>query len=113
MPAPLKTVRTTKAIRTIITSTPRYRARPAATPATMRSWIGRRRTGRCGSVPNGGPAWSRDSVVRASGFTVFMFMTPAWLDGPGQHIGKIPGVLLIPVPGDQGRSAGVHQGYQK
>jgi hypothetical protein len=33
-----------------------------------------------------------DSVVRTSGFTVFVFMTPAWLGGPGQHIRKIPGV---------------------
>ena len=45
---------------------------------------------RCGSGPNGGPAWYRGSVVRASGFTVFVFMAPAWPGGPGQHIGKIP-----------------------
>jgi hypothetical protein len=39
---------------------------PAVAPATMRSWTGRRRTVRCGSVRNGGPVWYRGPVVRAS-----------------------------------------------
>jgi hypothetical protein len=38
---------------------------PAVAPATMRSWAGRRRTVRYGSVRNGGPAWYRGSVMRA------------------------------------------------
>src|ERR1700750_2390201 len=86
----------------IITSTPRWRPSPAATPATTLSWTGRRRAVRRGPVRSGGPVPSR-----ASGFTVFVFMAPAWLHGPGQHIGKTPGVPLIPTPRDQGRPAAV------
>src|SRR6266702_5991002 len=105
MPAPPATVRTTKAIRTIVASTPRYSARPAATPVSMRSWMGLRRALRPG------PAWYLDSgwergpelpVAGASGFTVGVFMALAWLRGPGQHTGKIPD--SPPIPGDK------HQG---
>jgi hypothetical protein len=42
-------------------------------------------------VPNGVSVRSL-----ASGFAVFVFMAPASLRGPGQHIGKTPGVPLIP-----------------
>ena len=55
---------------------------------------------RRGPVRSGGPVPSR-----ASGFTVFVFMAPAWLRGPGQHIGKTPGVPPDPAPRDQGGPA--------
>src|SRR5690349_13401882 len=106
MPAPPTTVRTAKAIRTIVTSTPKYPARPAATPVSMRSWMGLRRAVRSGSARYLGSVWewgSELSVAGASGFTVVVFMALAWLRGPGQPIGKIPGAPLIPGDRHQGR----------
>src|SRR5260370_21327322 len=99
MPAPPATVRTTKATRTIITSTPKYSARPIATPVSMRSWLGLRSAVRSGSAWYLGPVreWgSKWPVVEASGFTVVVFMALACLRDLGQHIGKIPGAPLIP-----------------
>src|ERR1700719_1128579 len=99
MPAPPTTVRTTKATRTIITSTPKYPARPIVTPVSMRSWMGLRRAVRSGSAWYLGSVreWgSKLLVVEASGFTVVVFMALAWLRDLGQHIGKIPGAPLIP-----------------
>src|SRR5580704_1374584 len=98
MPAPPATVRTTKATRTILTSTPKYSARPAATPVSMRSWMGLRTAVRSGSAWYLGSVWERGSklpVAGASGFTVVVFMALAWLRERGQHIGKIPGAPLI------------------
>src|SRR5260370_751496 len=99
MPAPPATVRTTKATRTIITSTPKYSARPIATPVSMRSWMGLRSAVRSGSPWYLGPVreWgSKWPVVEASGFTLVVFMALACLRDLGQHIGKIPGAPLIP-----------------
>src|SRR5580693_6191064 len=98
MPAPPTTVRTTKATRTILTSTPKYSARPAATPVSMRSWMGLQTAVRSGSAWYLGSVWewgSKLPVVGASGFTVVVFMALAWLRERGQHIGKIPGAPLI------------------
>src|SRR5260370_20340032 len=106
MPAPPTTVRTTKATRTIVTSTPKYSARPAATPVSMRSWMGLQRAVRSGSAWYLGSVWewgSKMSVVGASGFTVVVLMALAWLREPGQHIGKIPSAPLIPGDRHQGR----------
>ena len=95
-------VRTTKARRMIITSTPRSpgpgprRLRPPRGPGTPR-----RRAVRRDPARSSGPAWSRAYQV----LTVFVFMAPAWLRGPGQHIGKTPGEPLIPAPRNQGNPA--------
>src|SRR5579859_4156632 len=99
MPAPPTTVRTTKATRTIVTSAPKYRARPAATPVSMRSWICLRSAVRSGSAWYLGSVRERGSKLPAggaSGFTVVVFMALAWLRDLGQHIGKIPAAPLIP-----------------
>src|SRR6202035_3665182 len=116
MPAPPATVRTTKATRTILTSTPKYSARPAATPVSIRSWMGLRRAVRSGSAWYLGPVreWgSKLPMAGASGFIVVVFMALAWLRERGQHIGKIPGAPLIPGGRHQGRIRdGLGQGWR-
>jgi len=82
MPAPPTTVRTTKATRTIVTSAPKYSARPTATPVSMRSWMGLRSAVRSGSAWHLGSTRERDSkwpAAGASGFTVVVFTALAWL----------------------------------
>src|ERR1700724_699078 len=98
-PAPPTTASTAKTMRTTVTSTPRYRAMPAATPASIRSWMGR--DNGCGS------RWvlASGSVSvwwMASGFAVDVFMAPACCRQPGLGIRKTPDPTLRLPPAGSG-----------
>src|SRR5262249_14229645 len=80
-------------IRMTVTSAPRYRAIPAATPAIIRSSTGR--------LSGSGPL---RSVACELASAVVVSMPPAWSAGPRAGIGKTPDPTLMSAGRDQGSS---------